>query len=118
MSSINLPVLPRTLTSFRRLVDLFKEKIFYRTESKNKPYKNLRVKFYGDITSEYGESFVLEPINEELSVYCMTGFGSGIKVNDFIAIDKTNLTTYQVVNIDYYLDPSDMWIALLQKCDR
>jgi hypothetical protein len=114
---MNLPILPQTLISFRRLIDSLQEKVFYRTEPKNKPYKKLKAKFYGNTTSEDGESFVLEPINEDLSVYCMTGFGAGLKVNDFIAIDKMNLTTYQVVKIDYYLDPSDMWIAQLQKCD-
>jgi hypothetical protein len=46
----------------------------------------------------------------------MTSFGAGIKIDDFIIVDKMNSATYQVVNIDYYLNPSDMWIAVLRKC--
>jgi hypothetical protein len=115
MSSINFPDLPQHFNPFRRLFDLLKEEVICGNALKNKRNKS---KFYSYTTSECSESFVLELIDRDLSVYCMTGFGLGIKVDDFISVGKMNSTTYQVVNIDYYLDPSDTWIALLQECNH
>lgn len=118
MSSINFPDLDQTLNSLRRLFDLFQEEFFYKIELKYKRYKQRKVKFHRYTTSEFNEAYVLESIDKDLLTYCMTGFRTGIKIGDFIVTDKINHTMYQVVNIDYYFDPSDMWIALLQECNH
>ncbi|KAF3886916.1 MULTISPECIES: hypothetical protein [Nostocales] len=46
----------------------------------------------------------------------MTGQGKGIKPGDYIILrDGSILCRYQVAEIDYYAEPPDMWMALLQK---
>ncbi|WP_339381337.1 hypothetical protein [Brasilonema sp. UFV-L1] len=48
----------------------------------------------------------------------MTGQGKGVKRGDYIILrDSSNACRYQVEDIDYYSEPPDMWIALLQKVD-
>ncbi|MBW4471950.1 MAG: hypothetical protein KME45_16310 [Stenomitos rutilans HA7619-LM2] len=45
----------------------------------------------------------------------MTGQGKGIKPNDYILLQLESISRcYQVEVIDYYSQPSDMWIALLK----
>jgi hypothetical protein len=62
-------------------------------------------------------TFVLEPSKEDPLKCCMTGFGVDIKTGDFIVIEDRNLSmAYKVENIDYYLDPPDLWMALLIEC--
>ncbi|XGV94520.1 MAG: hypothetical protein ACAF41_17410 [Leptolyngbya sp. BL-A-14] len=44
----------------------------------------------------------------------MTGQGKGIKPNDYILLKfKSRPQRYQVKMIDYYSNPPDLWIALL-----
>lgn len=63
-----------------------------------------------------GSDYILESLPESLKV-CMTGFGKGIKPNDYIMLQKgCESDYYQVEEINYYADPSDMWIALLHQC--
>ncbi|QFS42994.1 hypothetical protein GXM_00467 [Nostoc sphaeroides CCNUC1] len=46
----------------------------------------------------------------------MTGIGKGIKPRDRIVLRQgCESSQYQVEEIDYYSDPSDMWIALLKQ---
>ncbi|WP_341530836.1 hypothetical protein WKK05_17120 [Nostoc sp. UHCC 0302] len=62
-----------------------------------------------------GSDFVFEPLHEEMKGY-MTGMGKGIKPSDYIILQLDGiLCKYQVEKIDYYSDPSDMWIALLKQ---
>ncbi|MEI2581633.1 hypothetical protein [Scytonema sp. PRP1] len=44
----------------------------------------------------------------------MTGQGKGIKRGDYIILcNGSQSCRYQVEEIDYYSEPPDMWIALL-----
>ncbi len=46
---------------------------------------------------------------------CMTGFGQNVKPGNYIVWEQNNQSyCYQVQEVDYYFDPSDMWIAKLK----
>ncbi|WP_335030815.1 hypothetical protein [Nostoc sp.] len=62
-----------------------------------------------------GSDYVFERLNEGMFGY-MTGVGKGIKASDrIILLQGYESYQYQVEEIDYYSDPSDMWIALLKQ---
>ncbi|MBE9005455.1 hypothetical protein IQ259_10455 [Fortiea sp. LEGE XX443] len=62
-----------------------------------------------------GRDYVFEPLNQGLAGQ-MTGVGRGIKPRDYIILRRgSELSHYQVEEIDYYADPPDMWMALLKK---
>jgi hypothetical protein len=64
---------------------------------------------------DYGNDYVFERINEGMIGY-MTGVGKGIKPCDRIILrEGCESYQYQVEEVDYYSDPSDMWIALLKQ---
>ncbi|WP_414566266.1 MULTISPECIES: hypothetical protein [unclassified Anabaena] len=71
------------------------------------------------ITHDYsqlvpGRDYVFELINEGTEGQ-MTGVGKGIKPLDYIILQHGSESyRYQVEAIDYYLDPPDMWMALLK----
>ena len=71
--------------------------------------------FSGDEAgNSWEQNVVLEPIEEGIKNYA-TGQGSGIKCGDYIILHGPDITRYRVEVIDYYSDPSDMWVALLIK---
>lgn len=46
----------------------------------------------------------------------MTGQKKGLKQGDYLIVrDGSSLCRYQIEEIDYYCNPSDMWIALLKR---
>ncbi|MEH2409524.1 hypothetical protein [Nostoc sp.] len=62
-----------------------------------------------------GNDYVFERLNEGTIGY-MTGIGKGIKPGDRIILrEGSESYQYQVEEIDYYSDPSDMWMALLKQ---
>ncbi|WP_375514666.1 hypothetical protein [uncultured Nostoc sp.] len=62
-----------------------------------------------------GSDYVFERLNEGTIGY-MTGIGKGIKLCDRIIVrEGCESYQYQVEELDYYSDPSDMWIALLKQ---
>lgn len=62
-----------------------------------------------------GRDYVFEPVDNQAKGY-MTGQGKGIKCGDYIILyNGSKSCRYQVEEIDYYSDPPDMWIALLEK---
>ncbi|MEH1872588.1 MAG: hypothetical protein V7K73_14410 [Nostoc sp.] len=62
-----------------------------------------------------GSDYVFERLNEGTIGY-MTGIGKGIKPCDRIILREAYESyQYQVEEVDYYSDPSDMWIALLKQ---
>ncbi|QLE40139.1 hypothetical protein FD723_06490 [Nostoc sp. C052] len=66
----------------------------------------------------WGSDYVFERLNEGMIGY-MTGVGTGIKPCDRIILrEGCESYQYQVEEIDYYSDPSDMWIALLKQVSR
>jgi MioC protein len=62
-----------------------------------------------------GRDYVFEPI-EGLKKGYMTAQCKGVKCGDWIILeDDSRSYRYQVEEIDYYSEPSDMWIALLKQ---
>jgi hypothetical protein len=62
-----------------------------------------------------GKDYVFEPLYGGAGGY-MTGIGKGVKPCDYIILQyNCKNYHYQVEEIDYYADPSDMWIALLKQ---
>lgn len=46
----------------------------------------------------------------------MTGQGHNLKVGDYVLLSRgTKVDRYQVEQVEYYSQPSDMWIALLKQ---
>ncbi|MEH2386836.1 MAG: hypothetical protein V7K14_13890 [Nostoc sp.] len=63
----------------------------------------------------WGTDYVFERLNEGIMGY-MTGVGKTIKPGDRIILRQDcQSSQYQVQEIDYYSDPSDMWMALLKQ---
>ncbi|ARV58395.1 hypothetical protein BZZ01_06870 [Nostocales cyanobacterium HT-58-2] len=64
-----------------------------------------------------GRDYVFESVDNQEKGY-MTGWGKDIKRGDYIILrNGSSAYRYQVEEIDYYCEPPDMWIALLQKVD-
>ncbi len=65
-----------------------------------------------------GSDYMFEFLDEEMKG-CITGTGKNIKPRDYIILQHNTQTyRYQIEEIDYYSDPSDMWIALLHQVDQ
>lgn len=97
-SSINLRVVFSSLFSFLL----------------NKP-KQQPNKTYDYTPYVSGRDYVFESVNDLKKGY-MTGQGKGIKRGDYIILKNgSNYCRYQVEEIDYYSEPADMWIALLNE---
>lgn len=83
----------------------------------NFPAKELKQKnkIHDYSQQAWGNDYVFERLNEGMIGY-MTGIGKGIKSCDRIILRQgCESYQYQVEEIDYYSDPSDMWIALLKQ---
>lgn len=67
--------------------------------------------------SNIGETFALDTTpNPRLSY--MTSLQAGVHLGDYIQIyHPDSTTTYQIQEIEYYAEPSDMWMAKLSKVD-
>lgn len=49
----------------------------------------------------------------------VSGFGHGVRKGDFLILPNESETTrYQVDEIDYYLDPKDMWHGVISFAPR
>jgi MioC protein len=63
----------------------------------------------------YGRDYIFEP-TEGLKKGYMTAQCKGVKRGDWIILEDNGRSyRYQVERIDYYSEPSDMWIALLNQ---
>jgi len=83
------------------------------TGTPSKLRKNSKIHDYTPYVA--GTDYVFESSNDGLNSY-MTSQGKGIKTGDYIILKKdSQIYKYQVKDIDYYSNPSDMWIASLQK---
>ena len=117
MSSADMSPLNQTLDYLRGLFQFFQGNDSHGFGVSTKKSDHSRPKVYHYLKTINSNSFALEPAGENSLKFSMTGFGTDIKQGDFIVInDETSTTTYKVENIDYYLDPPDMWMALLIKC--
>lgn len=64
-----------------------------------------------------GHDYVFDPAREgDLTNIYMTAQGKGVKRGDYIVLQNGSChEKYQVEEIDYYSEPSNMWMALLRK---
>ena len=81
-------------------------------------------KFPGNQTYDYtdcvsGRDYVFEALDDEPTGGYMSARWKSIKCGDYIILAKDSGTEkYQVEEIDYYSEPSDMWIALLRRVNQ
>jgi hypothetical protein len=74
-----------------------------------------RNKIYDYTQYVSGRDYVFE-MGEDLTKAYMTAQGKGIQVGDRIIVQKGDLVYhYNVEMIEYYSNPSDMWMASLVK---
>lgn len=60
--------------------------------------------------------FFIDKIEGQSGYYQMTSQGSRVMLGDYIEIVKSEHTDkYQVTEVEYYCEPSDMWIAVLHR---
>ncbi|MBO3457591.1 hypothetical protein G7B40_009110 [Aetokthonos hydrillicola Thurmond2011] len=75
--------------------------------------KRQRHKTHDYTQSVSGRDYVFETA-ENLNKGYMTAHGKRVKPGDYVILQcGSQSKRYQVVEIDYYSEPSDMWIALL-----
>ena len=98
------------------------------TTGQTEPTKNLKAAFSSnghsasrrvakthDYTSQrQGVDYYFELTDHNDRAY-LTAQGKGVKRHDYILLNVESMPQrYQVEIIDYYSDPSDLWIALLK----
>jgi hypothetical protein len=117
MSSADMSPLNQTFDYLRGLFQFFQGHDCYDLGATKKKSDHSRPKVHHYLKTFDSNSFALEPAGKNSLEFSMTAFGADIKEGDFIVInDKISTITYKVESIDYYLDPPDMWMALLIKC--
>ncbi|MEO1378154.1 MAG: hypothetical protein AAFW70_28550, partial [Cyanobacteria bacterium J06635_10] len=63
-----------------------------------------------------GSDYVFEVAPEDVTKAYMTARSTGVKLGDYIVLQiGSESKQYQVEQIDYYSNPSDMWMALIKK---
>lgn len=63
-----------------------------------------------------GSDYVFEVAPEDVTTAYMTARGTGVQIGDYIVLQiNSESRQYQVEEIDYYSNPSDMWMALIKK---
>jgi hypothetical protein len=79
----------------------------------SKPRKN---KTYDYTDYVCGRDYVFEPLADKPDSGYMSSQSKGIKPGDRIILKNgSTIGLYEVVEIEYYSEPSDMWMALLKK---
>lgn len=74
-----------------------------------------RIKTHDYTGQVSGQDYVFETIDDSTKGY-MTAQGKGITVGDFITLqDGAEVYHYQVEQIEYYSNPSDMWTGVLKR---
>jgi hypothetical protein len=92
---------------------IFLEKIYHKLKTNNR-----RPRLYKYTKSADSYSLVLEVVSFDPLKYCMTAYGTGIRVGDLIVVsDQESSITFTVESINYYLDPPDLWIACLTQSE-
>lgn len=83
--------------------------LIFSESKKNRP----RIHNYTKLTR--GEDYLFEPLDGGMKGY-ITAQRQGVRQGDYlILLEDNNSFRYIVEEIDYYANPSDMWIALLKK---
>lgn len=89
------------------------------TKSRNPEVQSTwKGKTYDYTRAESEDSYIFEPRQGALKGY-MTSRVRGIKRGDRVVLpDGCGSSLYQIDRIDYYSNPSDMWIALLRQVNQ
>lgn len=83
-------------------------------------------KLQGNQTYDYtglivGRDYVFEVLDNDCDRGYMSARWKSIKCGDYIILANANILgteKYQVEEIDYYSEPSDMWMALLKRVNQ
>lgn len=76
-----------------------------------------RTKTFSYVASNIGQTFVLD-IAPDSSFCYMTSLQAGVQSGDCVEIyHPDQMITYQIQEIEYYAEPSDMWMAKLLKIE-
>lgn len=76
-------------------------------------YRKGKIKTFSYDACNMGQTFVLDAISDT-SVCLMTSQQVGVRSGDFVQINHPDkMTTYQIEEIEYYAEPSDIWMAKL-----
>jgi hypothetical protein len=106
------------LTIFSFFNSLFQKNNTYWLRTNYKQCKQCGEKVHHYFKCGNEKEFVVESVGASSWNYVMTAFGSDIKIGDFIVVNnQSSSSTYKVEHIDYYLEPADMWVASLMKCN-
>lgn len=81
-------------------------------------------KFQRNQTYDYtdcisGRDYVFETLDDDSTSCYMTARWKSIRCGDYIILaNASGAEKYRVEEIDYYSEPSDMWIALLRRVNE
>lgn len=81
-------------------------------------------KFQGNQTYDYsgcisGRDYVFEILDDDSTGAYMTARWKSIKRGDCIILaNASSIEKYRVEEIDYYSEPSDMWVAFLRRLNQ
>jgi hypothetical protein len=118
MSSINVFYIHQALDHFKIFSSLLQNHNIHWLRNSHKQSEQVRTKVHRYFENGHEKAFMLESVGEFSWKYVMTAFGSDIKIGDFIVVNNQgSSSTYKVEHIDYYLEPADMWMASLMKCN-
>ncbi|MGR3274262.1 hypothetical protein HRE53_20300 [Acaryochloris sp. 'Moss Beach'] len=86
-------------------------------KSRSYPYQCLAAgrKWHQYLWRDLNNQFVLEASPDQ-SLYYMTTQRDGVKPGDYIEISGLGSSShYQIIQLERYCDPPDMWMATLRK---
>lgn len=76
-----------------------------------------KVHDYTRLSNEIDYAF--EAIDNDAQSGYMTAQGKGVRKGDYIVLLQDGVRHhYWVQQLDYYMSPSDMWVALLKKAEK
>lgn len=65
---------------------------------------------------DVNQGFVIDSVDDQPGYYHMTVHGPRVRLGESIEIVQSEeYSTYHVDEIEYYSEPSDMWMAVLRK---
>ncbi len=118
MASINVFYIHQALDHFKIFPSIFQKYNIHWLRTNHKQSQQFKAKVHCYFENGHEQAFILESVGASSWKYVMTAFGADIKIGDFIVINNQgSSSTYKVEQIDYYLEPADMWMASLVKCN-
>jgi hypothetical protein len=75
-----------------------------------------KIRVHNYTAYKLGRDYAFDQMNDGDQAY-MTAYGRNVRPGDYILVSHAGVKQrYRVEQIDYYANPSDMWIASLVKC--